>query len=111
MKRRTAALVMLTPLSVAVTAALPRAALAQRAGGGQGINYAPRPADYQVLLIDAKSRMLRIKAADGRTGTVHVPDSVYDLGKLKMGDKVRIDFVAPKADDPQLRAASIWPVQ
>jgi hypothetical protein len=106
MKRRAAVLTL-----GFIAAALPSVALAQRAGGGQGINYAPRPADYEVLLIDANSRVLRIKAADGRTGTVQVPDGVYDLGKLKMGDKIRIDFVAPKPGDAQLRAASVWPVK
>jgi hypothetical protein len=40
-----------------------------------------------------------------------VPEGVYDLGKLKMGDKVRIDFVAPKPDEVQLRAATVWPVK
>jgi hypothetical protein len=106
MKRRTAVLTL-----GCIAAGLPSLAPAQRAGGGQGINYAPRPADYEVLLIDATRRMLRIQAADGRTGMVQVPEKVYDLGQLKMGDKVRIDFVAPKPGDAQLIAASVWPVK
>jgi hypothetical protein len=78
--------------------------LAQPAGGGGGggqrmqgggINYAPQPAVYVVGLVDAKNRTVGIRAADGRTGTVHVAESVYDLSKLKSGDKIRVDFIQP----------------
>jgi hypothetical protein len=40
---------------------------------------------------------------------VQVGDSVYDLSKLKAGDKIKVDFVIPDEKNPQLRAASIWP--
>jgi hypothetical protein len=93
--------------------------LAQPAGGGGGaqrmqgggINYAPQPAVYVVGLIDAKNRTVGIRAADGRTGTVHVGESVYDLSKLKSGDKIRVDFIQPEAGSTKLSAASIWPAQ
>ena len=82
--------------------------LAQPAGGGRrgsahaggGINYAPQPAVYVVGLVDAKNRTVGIRAADGRTGTVHVGESVYDLSKLKSGDKIRVDFIQPKRAAP-----------
>jgi hypothetical protein len=91
--------------------------LAQPAGGGGqrmqggGINYAPQPAVYVVGLIDAKNRTVGIRAADGRTGTVHVGEGVYDLSKLKPGDKIRVDFIQPEAGSTKLSAASIWPAQ
>lgn len=94
--------------------------LAQPAGGGGGggqrmqgggINYAPQPAVYVVGLVDAKNRTVGIRAADGRTGTVHVGESVYDLSKLKSGDKIRVDFIQPEAGSSKLSAASIWPAQ
>jgi hypothetical protein len=31
------------------------------------------------------------------------------LSKLKVGDKVRVDFFQPVQGDTQLRAAGIWP--
>jgi hypothetical protein len=34
---------------------------------------------------------------------------VYDLSKLKPGDKIRVDFVVPDESNSELRAASIWP--
>jgi hypothetical protein len=76
---------------------------------GQGINYAPEPAVYDVLSIDADARTVRLRAANGRTGVVQVGESVYDLSKLKAGDKIKVDFVVPDEKNPQLRAAQIWP--
>jgi hypothetical protein len=85
------------------------AAEGQRIQGGR-INYAPQPAVYSVIFIDAKGHALKLRAADGRTGVVNVPESTYDLSKLKPGQKVRVDFVAPDGKNSPLRAASIWPV-
>jgi hypothetical protein len=81
---------------------------AQRMQGG-GINYAPQPEVYSVVLIDSRGRTVRLRAADGRTGLVYVAEGVYDLSKLKAGDKIRVDFVAPDASSSKLSAASIWP--
>jgi hypothetical protein len=81
---------------------------AKRMQGG-GINYAPQPAVYSVVLVDTKGGTLRLRAADGRTGLVYVAESVYDLSKLKAGDKIRVDFVAPDSTSSKLTAASIWP--
>jgi len=92
--------------------------LAQQAGGGAGgaqrtqgggINYAPQAAVYAVTGVDAKGHTVRLRAEDGRTGTVHVAEGVYDLSKLKAGDKIRVDFVVPDATNSKLNAASIWP--
>jgi hypothetical protein len=95
--------------------------LAQQAGGGSdggaqrmqggGINYAPQPAVYSVISIDADDRTVLLRAADGRTGVVYVADAVYDLSKLKPGGKIRVDFVVPDATNSKLSAASIWPVE
>jgi hypothetical protein len=81
---------------------------AQRMQGG-GINYAPQPEVYSVVLVDSRGRMVRLRAADGRTGLVYVAEGVYDLSKLKAGDKIRVDFVVPDASSSKLSAASIWP--
>ena len=92
--------------------------LAQPAGGGGGagqhmqgggINYAPQPAVYSVILVDPRARTVRLRAADGRTGVVYVAEPVYDLSKLKPGDKIRVDLIAPDAANSKLSAASIWP--
>jgi hypothetical protein len=92
-------------------------ALAQRAGEGDragrraqggGINYAPQPDVYSVISIDSYARTVRMRDADGRTGDVHVAESVYDLSTLKPGDKIRVDFVVPDSMNSRLSAASVW---
>ena len=94
--------------------------LAQRAGGGGGgghrmqdggINYAPQAAVYVVVAIDSFNRTVRLQAADGRTGGVYVGEDIYDISKLKPGDKIRVDFLVPDAQNSGLRAASVWPAQ
>ena len=111
--------VVIRPVAVALLAAalLPSVLAQVGAGGGIGgrraqgdsINYAPQPQVYAVLAVDADARTLRLRAADGKTGLVLVGESVYDLAKLKAGDKVRVGFVVPDEKDTQLRAASLWP--
>lgn len=102
-------------------AALPlQPALSQRASGGDGggqrmqgggINYAPRPAVYSVISIDSYARTVRLRAADGRTGDVYVAEGIYELAKLKAGDKIRVDFVVPDTKNSKLSAASVWPLE
>jgi len=83
--------------------------LPRRNVDGQGMNYAPEPAVYSVLSVDADARTVELRAANGRTGVVQVGPSVYDLSKIKAGDKIKVDFVVPDEKNPQLRAAAIWP--
>jgi hypothetical protein len=78
---------------------------------GGGINYAPQPAVYRVLAVDTYGGTMTLRAADGRTGKVHVDSNIYDLSKLKEGDLVRVDFLVPDGMNPRLAAASVWPVQ
>jgi hypothetical protein len=98
----------LLPPVLAQTVGAGGAANAQRMQGG-GINYAPQPEVYSVVLVDTKGSTVRLRAADGRTGLVYVAESVYDLSKLKAGDKIRVDFVVPDSANSKLTAASIWP--
>lgn len=105
---------------VLLTALPVQHALAQRVGGGDGvgqrmqgggINYAPQPDVYSVISIDSYARTVRMRAADGRSGDVYVPEGVYDLSTLKEGDKIRVDFVVPDAMNSKLSAASVWAVK
>ena len=96
---------------IALLAALPwQPLLAQRMVGG-GLNYAPRPAVYAVVSLNPDARMVRLRAADGRTGDVFFPEGVFDLSTLKAGDQIRVDFVAPDKAKKGLTAASAWPVK
>lgn len=102
-------------------AAMPlQSVVGQRAGGGDGggqrmqgggINYAPQPAVYSVISIDSYARTVRMRAADGRTGDVHVAEDIYDLSRLKAGDRIRVDFLVPNPKNSKLSAASVWPAR
>ena len=83
---------------------------AQRMVGG-GLNYAPLPAVYAVVSMNRDDRMVRLRAADGRTGDVFFPEGVFDLSTLKPGDQIKVDFVKPDKADKGLKAASAWPVK
>jgi len=96
---------------IGLLAALPcQLVLAQRMVGG-GLNYAPQPAVYSVVSIMRDDRMVRLRAADGRTGDVYFPEGVFDLSTLKAGDPIRVDFVKPEKGDKGLKAASAWAVK
>ena len=96
---------------IGLLAALPWQSLfAQRMVGG-GINYAPVPAVYDVVSLNREARMVRLRAADGRTGDVFFPVGVFDLTTLKAGDQIRVDFVKPEKADKGLKAAAVFPVK
>lgn len=73
------------------------------------INNGPRPAVYSVISVDSDTGTVRLRAPDGWTGVVYVAEEVYDLSKLKVGGKIRVNFLAPDDNNKKLRAASIWP--
>lgn len=106
----------------ALTALFGLAVEAQRAGGGERgsvrrpesipavESYAPLTASvFEVLSVRKSDRVVRLKGKDGRAADVRVEDQVYDLAKLKAGDKVRVDFFQPDEGDRILRAAGMWP--
>ena len=96
---------------IGLLAALPSQSLfAQRMVGG-GLNYAPLPAVYAVISMNREARKVRLRAADGRTGDVFIPEGVFDLTTLKAGDQIRVDFVAPDKAKNGLTAASVWAVK
>jgi hypothetical protein len=101
---------------LAVFAATP--ALARVGGGGVG----PRPGirnpggsggqpvqTFTVVSVDTFERTLQLRADDGTTSRVKVPDGVYDLSKLNAGDRIQVNFYVPDSMNPGLRAAGIWP--
>jgi C-terminal processing protease CtpA/Prc len=104
-------------------AALAITADAQRVGGGsrgdrarpiESIpaveSYAPMTASvFEVLSVRPSDRVMRIRGKDGKTADVHVQEHVYEVSKLKAGDKVKVDFFQPDEGDTRLRAAGVWP--
>ena len=78
---------------------------------GGGINWAPMPQVFEVVSVDSYSRTVRMRAQDGSTDDVHVGEGVYDLSKLKTGQKIQVNFIVPDSMNPKkLAAANIWPV-
>ncbi len=64
---------------------------------------------FQVKSVDAYARTIELQAADGTTSTVKVPEGVYNLDKLKKGDRIQVNFYTPDSMNPGLRAAGIFP--
>lgn len=100
------------------------AADAQRAGAGDRRpplrpgtlpaveSYAPAAAGiFEVISVKAADGVVRLRASDGKALDVSVADHVYDLSKLKAGDKLKVDFFQPDEANPKVSAAGIWPVQ
>lgn len=75
-------------------------------------NYSPASAGiFEVVSVQTSNRVVRLRASDGKTGDVNVAEHVYDLTKLKVGDKVKVDFFQPDEENPKISAAGIWPAQ
>jgi hypothetical protein len=66
---------------------------------------------HEVLSVRAADRVMRLRDKEGREADVHVQERVYDLSKLKAGDRVKVDFFQPTQGDPRVRAAGVWPVE
>lgn len=104
-----------------VVLAFGSAVQAQRVGGvgdrpgirnpAGGVNQGQPPGEYVVDSVDNYARMVRLRAADGSTSDVFVPDGVYDVSKLKGGDRVQVNFLEPDGQGSKLSAGNIWPVK
>ena len=75
-------------------------------------SYAPAAAGiFEVVSVQASDRVVRLRASDGKAVDVSVAEHVYDLSKLKAGDKLKVDFFQPDEANPKVSAAGIWPVE
>jgi hypothetical protein len=75
------------------------------------INYAPRPGVFVVVAVDDHERTVRLRARNGVAADVVVADDVYDVSKLRPGDRVQVDFLVPNDKAEPLAAAAIWPLR
>jgi hypothetical protein len=66
---------------------------------------------HEVLSVRPADRVMRLRDKEGKEADVHVQEHIYDLSKLKPGDKVKVDFFQPTQGDPRVRAAGVWPVE
>lgn len=64
---------------------------------------------FQVKSVDTYARTVDLQGPDGTVSTVKVPEGVYDLSKLKTGDRIQVSFYVPDSMNPGLRAATIFP--
>ena len=79
---------------------------------GVGVNLAPSDPVLQVVSVDSYSRVVKMRDANGKTLDVQVGEGIYDLSKLKIGDKVQVNFLEPDGlGSHKVKAANIWPVQ
>ena len=106
----------LLALALAAVCALPALAQREGEGGGRrmqggGINYAPQPGIFVVVSTDDYAQTVKLRGADGTTADVYVNSNVYDLSKLKPGDRIQVNFLEPDGMNNKLAAANIWPVR
>ena len=79
---------------------------------GGGVNLAPNDPVLQVVSIDSYGRVVKMRDANGKTLDVQVGEGIYDLSKLKIGDKVQVNFLEPDGlGSNKVKAANIWPVK
>jgi hypothetical protein len=76
-----------------------------------GINAAPLPGTYTVVSVNASNRTVSLRSEQGRSADVYIGPDVYDLSKLKSGDRIQVDFVQSDGQKEGLSAATIWPVK
>jgi hypothetical protein len=66
-----------------------------------------------VEAIDRGERMVTLKGENGRTVTVHVPDTLGDFERLKVGDRVRAHYlelkvISMQSPDPSKDGSVKW---
>jgi hypothetical protein len=66
---------------------------------------------HEIVSVRAADGVMRLRDKEGKEADVHVQPHIYDLSKLKPGDKVKVDFFQPTQGDPRVRAAGVWPVE
>lgn len=84
---------------------------AGRFDAGTSTETGASPGVYTVVAVDTRADLLALRDGDGRTGSVHVNDHTFDLGSLKPGDEVEVDFAVPEPGSQVLQAGGIWKVQ
>lgn len=104
-RRRFAAVFLLA--AAAATRAWAQSEVRPRNRGG--VSGGQPNAVFQVKSVDTYARAIDLQAADGTVSTVKVPEGVYDLSKLKAGDRIQVNFYVPDSMNPGLRAAAIFP--
>jgi hypothetical protein len=111
---RLLAILLVTILSVSMSSVVTAQVRDGDPGGrrmqGGGVNSAPAPGVFTVVSVDSYGRLVRLRGQDGASSDVFVGEDIFDLSKLKAGDKIQVNFIIPDAMNPKLAAASIWPV-
>jgi len=73
-----------------------------------GVNRTPPLGIYVVRSVNVRDNFVQLRDADGRTARVLVSAAVFDLTKVRSGDELLVDFVAPTSAKAPLRASGIW---
>ena len=108
--KRSKLLTLATLVTLILSAPL-QAQMRDRNQGGS-VNLAPNDPVLQVVSIDSYDRVVKMRDANGKTLDVQVGEGIYDLSKLKIGDKVQVNFLEPDGrGSHKLKAANIYPVQ
>ena len=76
-----------------------------------GVASQPNNGVFQVISIDSYNRAVQMQGSGGSPFTVYVGEDIYDISKLKPGDRIQVNFLVPDGlgDPNKLKAANIWP--
>jgi hypothetical protein len=75
------------------------------------INLAPLPGIYAVISVNASSRTVSLRSEQGRSADVYVGPDVYDISRLRSGDRIQVDFLQASGPKDKLSAATVWPAK
>lgn len=108
MNRRRLGIFLLLAGLMSTSGVIAQTELRPRNRGGSG----GQPVDtYTVVAIDTDARTLQLRATDGTVSKVKVPEDVFDLSTLNVGDRIQVNFLVPQSSSDPPRASSIWPVK
>ena len=68
------------------------------------------PGVFEVVSVDTYGRIVQMRGPVGTVG-VYVGEGIYDISKLKAGDRLQVNFLEPDGLSNKISAANIWPVK
>ena len=77
-------------------------------GDSDGVNRVPLPGIYVVRAVSDRDDTIRLSDDQGQVADVYVRPDVFDISKLKPGDRVAVDLIMPHGKGSRLEAASLW---
>lgn len=76
-----------------------------------GINNGVPNGVFTVVAVDSYGQTVQMQGSSGSPFNVYVGSDIFNISKLKAGDRIQVNFLAPDGLSNKLSAANIWPAQ